>query len=214
VLFAKDVMTLDEVSGGRIDLGLGAGSGSGYDANALGLPALSPSDRASRFEEFVAALDVMLREPAASYSGQFFSAVESRTYPGCTQQPRVPFTIAATGKRGLTLAARQAQTWVTFGPLAEGGSPDDWYDGVRRQRERLDEECAATGRDPASLQRAALVGLEMSWAQSSVAAWDEFVGRIEEFGFTDVIVHWPRPHDPSLPGPDPDVFDEITARLT
>jgi alkanesulfonate monooxygenase SsuD/methylene tetrahydromethanopterin reductase-like flavin-dependent oxidoreductase (luciferase family) len=212
-LFAKDVMTLDEVSNGRIDLGLGAGSGSGFDADAIGLPPLSAADRAARFEEFADALDLLLREPATSYSGDFFTAVESRTYPGCTQQPRVPFTIAATGKRGLALAARQAETWVTFGPLAADGSPDHWYDGVRQQREHLDEQCAAIGRDPGTLRRAALVGLETSWAQSSVAAWDDFAARIEQIGFTDVIVHWPRPHDPKLPGPAPEVFDEITRRL-
>src|SRR3954466_4909415 len=131
-LFAKDVMTLDELSDGRIDLGLGGGSGSGFDAHAIGIPLLSPADRAARFEDFVDALDLLLREPAASYSGRFFTVVESRTYPGCSQQPRVPFTIAATGKRGLALAARHAQTWATFGPLAQDASPEEWYAGVQR----------------------------------------------------------------------------------
>jgi alkanesulfonate monooxygenase SsuD/methylene tetrahydromethanopterin reductase-like flavin-dependent oxidoreductase (luciferase family) len=213
-LFAKDVMTLDEVSNGRVDLGLGAGSGSGFDAATVGIPPLSPADRGARFEEFVDALDLLLREPAASYSGSFFTAVESRTYPGCTQQPRVPFTIAATGKRGLALAALHAQTWVTFGPLAEDGSPDAWYDGVQEQGRRLDEQCAAIDRDPRTLRRAALVGLDLGWAQASVPAWDDYCGRLETLGFTDVIVHWPRPHDERLPGPAPEVFDEITARLT
>src|SRR3954463_12059654 len=50
-LLAKDVMTLDEISGGRIDLGIGAG-GIGYDAVVLGAPPLTPPDRAARFEEF------------------------------------------------------------------------------------------------------------------------------------------------------------------
>ena len=213
VLFAKDVMTLDEVSGGRIDLGLGAGPGKGFDADALGLPHLSPADRATRFEEFVEALDLLLREPAASYAGKFFTAVESRTYPGCTQQPRVPFTLAATGPRGLELAARHAQAWVTFGPMERHPSPADWYDGVRRQVAKLDAQCAAVGRDPDTLRRVALVGLETEWAQSSIDAWDDFVVRVEQLGFTDVILHWPRPHDPRLQGPAPDVFDEISNRL-
>lgn len=212
-MLAKDVMTLDEISVGRIDLGLGAGSGSGFDAAALGLPALTPADRATRFEEFVDALDLLLREPDASYSGRFFTAVESRTYPGCTQRPRVPFTIAATGKRGFALAARHAQTWVTFGPLDETAVGQDWYDAVRQQSERLVEQCAAVGRDPASIRRAALVGLEAEWAQSSVSAWDDFAGHLSAIEFTDVIVHWPRPHDVQLPGPTPDVFDEICRRL-
>ena len=213
VLFAKDVMTLDELSAGRVELGLGAGPGSGYDADALGLPHLSAADRSERFKEFVEALDLLLTEPAASYSGKFFTAVESRTYPGCTQQPRVPFTLAATGPRGLGLAARHAQSWVTFGPLGRN-SPDEWYDGVQRQREQLDEQCATVGRDPLTLRRAALVGLETEWAQSSIAAWDDYTGRVGELGFTDVIVHWPRPHDTRLPGPPPTVFDHISDSLT
>src|SRR6059036_2529206 len=74
-LLAKDVMTLDEISGGRIELGIGAG-GSGYDASVLGAPPLSLADRADRFTEFVDALDLLLREPMASYHGRFFTAVD------------------------------------------------------------------------------------------------------------------------------------------
>lgn len=212
-LLAKDVMTLDEVSEGRVDLGIGAG-GTGYDALALGRTAPSPAERTARFEDFADALDLLLREPAASYDGRFFTAVESRTYPGCTQQPRVPFTVAAAGRRALAVAAKHGQTWVTFGPLAADPTPQEWYDGVAAQTAMLDEECAAVDRDPTSLRRAALVGLEVRWAQESIAAWDDFCGRIDALGFTDVVVHWPRADDAALPGPAPDVFDEISRRLT
>lgn len=212
-LLAKDVMTLDEISGGRFELGLGTGA-TGYDADVLGLPALSPADRASRFEEFVEALDLLLRQPAASYSGRFFTAVESRTYPGCTQQPRVPFSIAATGPRGFALAARFAQTWVTVGPLARGASATEWYDAVDRQLDGLERACETAERDPGTLGRCAVLSLNIAWAQSSVGAWDDYCGWLDERGFTDVVVHWPRPHDPDLPGPAPEVFDEISRRLT
>jgi alkanesulfonate monooxygenase SsuD/methylene tetrahydromethanopterin reductase-like flavin-dependent oxidoreductase (luciferase family) len=213
-LFAKDVMTLDEVSRGRIDLGLGAGSGTGFDAATLGQPALSPADRAARFEEFVDALDLLLREQKASYQGRFFTVVESRTYPGCVQQPRVPFSVAATGPRGLRVAARHADTWVTFGPLATGPTPEEWYAAVRGQVTALEHACADTGRDAATIRRLALVGLELAWAQSSSAAWEDFRGHITELGFTDVAVHWPRPDDPELPGPSAQVFDEISSGLS
>lgn len=211
-LLAKDVMTLDEISDGRIDLGIGAG-GAGFDSHVLGAEPPSLPHRAARFEDFVAALDLLLREPAASYEGAFFTAVESRTYPGCTQQPRVPFTIAAAGPRAQRVAARHGQTWVTFGPVAGAESPQEWYDAVAAQVEGLDRACAEARRDPAHLRRLALVSLDLPWAQSTVAQWEEFSGRLTELGFTDVAVHWPRPHDPALPGPAPEVFDEISARL-
>ncbi len=58
---AKEVMSLDEISGGRVELGIGAG-GTGWDATALGNEPYPPATRHERFADFVAALDVMLRE--------------------------------------------------------------------------------------------------------------------------------------------------------
>src|SRR4051794_35043425 len=123
-LLAKDVMTLDEISGGRVDLGIGAG-GIGYDATVLGAPPPRLPDRAARFAEFVDALDVLLRDPMSSYQGRFFTVVDSRTLPGCTQTPRVPFTIAAAGRRALPVAARHGDMWVTHGPVTPGASPGE-----------------------------------------------------------------------------------------
>lgn len=209
-LLAKDVMSLDELSGGRVELGIGAG-GTGFDAAALGEPPLSLPDRAARFEEFTDALDLLLREPQASYAGSFFTAVESRTFPGCTQRPRVPFTVAATGPRALRVAARHGATWVTVGP--GDGDAESWFRGLLAQGLAARHACEEVGRDPQTLRRMVLVSLDLAWAQESHAAWEEFCGRVETLGFTDVVVHWPRPHDPALPGPPPDVFDRISARL-
>ena len=61
VTLAKDLMTLDDVSQGRVTLGIGAG-GSGFDATALGQEAWSPRERADRFGEFVALLDQLLTQ--------------------------------------------------------------------------------------------------------------------------------------------------------
>jgi alkanesulfonate monooxygenase SsuD/methylene tetrahydromethanopterin reductase-like flavin-dependent oxidoreductase (luciferase family) len=205
-------MTLDEISNGRIDLGLGAG-GTGFDAAVLGDPPPTATERAARFEDFVDAMDLLLREPRTSYDGAFFTAVESRTVPGCTQSPRVPFTVAAAGRRALAVAARQGAAWVTTGPRSESEEPDEWYAAVARQSVGLDDACRTVGRDPASIRRAALIGLTQHWAQSSLDAWDDVCGRLGALGFTDVVVHWPRPHDPALPGPAPAVFDEICRRL-
>lgn len=206
-LLAKDVMTLDEISGGRIDLGIGAG-GTGWDATALGGTAPTPDERATRFGDFTAALDVMLREPSGSYAGPGYQAPDYRTLPGCTQQPRVPFTIAATGPRGMAVAAEHGDCWVTFGG-AKGGTDEAWYASVAKQLGRLDDACARRGRAAADVRRMALVGLEATWADGTKSRWRDFTARITELGFTDVVIHWPRPDDPDLPGCASDLFDAI-----
>jgi alkanesulfonate monooxygenase SsuD/methylene tetrahydromethanopterin reductase-like flavin-dependent oxidoreductase (luciferase family) len=212
VVLAKDVMTLDRLSDGRLAVGIGAG-GVGHDALVLGAQPLSPAARTDRFAEFVTALDVLLREPSASFSGDYFTAVDSRTIPGCVQTPRVPFTIAAAGPKALTIAAQHAQTWVTFGPVRPAESPGHWFDAVAGQARTLDAACLANGREPTSINRMALVGLELGWAQQSIGAWQDFTGRLAELGFTDVAVHWPRPEDHDLPGPAMAVFDEVSSGL-
>jgi alkanesulfonate monooxygenase SsuD/methylene tetrahydromethanopterin reductase-like flavin-dependent oxidoreductase (luciferase family) len=209
VTLAKETMTLDEISAGRVDLGLGAG-GTGYDATALGAAAPSLPERAERFEDFVDAMDVILRTPAGSYSGGWFTASEFRSLPGCVQGPRVPFTVAAAGPRALRVAARHGQTWVTFGPVSGGDTAETWYAAVAAQSARLTAECERLGRDPAQIRRMVLVSLEQGWAQSSVTAWHDFSGRLQELGFDRVALHWPRPGDPELPGMSEAVLDEVS----
>jgi alkanesulfonate monooxygenase SsuD/methylene tetrahydromethanopterin reductase-like flavin-dependent oxidoreductase (luciferase family) len=108
---------LDHVSDGRFTFGVGAGA-YGWDATMLGQAALSGRDRTDRFAEFVELMDRLLRNPETSFDGRFYVADGARTIPGCVQQPRIPFAGAATGTRGMSLAVRLAETWVTTG---EGG---------------------------------------------------------------------------------------------
>jgi len=131
VPFARELITLDDLSGGRFTLGIGAG-GEGWDATILGQAPWSTRERADRFAEFVCLTDQLLRQPATSYSGRFYSANEARCVPGCVQLPRIPFAIAATGRRGMRLAARYGQLWVTTGDRTHPARPTQraarsWY---------------------------------------------------------------------------------------
>jgi alkanesulfonate monooxygenase SsuD/methylene tetrahydromethanopterin reductase-like flavin-dependent oxidoreductase (luciferase family) len=206
---AKEAMTVDDISNGRFVLGLGAG-GVGWDATALGEPAPTQKQRSDRFVDFVDALDVILRTPAGSYKGPIFSAPDFRTLPGCVQQPRVPFVVGAAGPRALRVAARHGAGWVTFGPIDESASPQEWYAAVAKQSADLSAVCHSVGRDPATVRRIVLVSLDQSWAQSSVDAWEDFAGRVTEIGFDEVAVHWPRPGDADLPGIAPAVLDVLS----
>jgi alkanesulfonate monooxygenase SsuD/methylene tetrahydromethanopterin reductase-like flavin-dependent oxidoreductase (luciferase family) len=197
VPFAKELISLDDISSGRLTLGLGSG-GTGWDATVLGQRAWSPPERAARFAEFVDLTDRLLRERETSYRGRYYSADGARTYPGCVQRPRIPFAIAAIGKRAIQLAARYADTWVTTGdPAAETALPAaEGAALVRRQMDALDDACASIGRDPSSLDRLVLTGLRLDPGMGSKAELDETMARYTSAGVTDFVVHWPRADGP------------------
>ncbi|WP_284284743.1 LLM class flavin-dependent oxidoreductase [Arsenicicoccus piscis] len=203
VTLAKELMTLDDVSDGRVTLGVGAG-GSGFDATALGQQAWTPRERSARFAEFVDLLDELLREPATTRSGTYYSADEARSVPGCVQQPRIPFAIAATGPKGLRLAARLGQAWVTTGdPTLGDATPADSVAAIGAQVQRLEQACADAGRAPAELGRILLTGFTPEGAHllDSVDRLVDFVGRHAEVGITEVVVHGPAPDSPSRSTP-------------
>jgi alkanesulfonate monooxygenase SsuD/methylene tetrahydromethanopterin reductase-like flavin-dependent oxidoreductase (luciferase family) len=199
VPFAKELMTLDDLSEGRISLGLGAG-GVGWDATALGQAAWEPKERADRFDEFVRLLDRLLTQTATNHVGTYYSATEARNLPGCLQAPRLPFTLAAEGPRAMRLAATFGQTWVTVD--GRGAGPD--------QIRRFEDACLEVDRDPTTIRKLALLGFEER-PLASVESFRDAVGRFEEMGFTDLAVHWPRVQEPFAGVPD--ILEAISSDL-
>lgn len=213
LLLAKDFMTLDHISDGRMILGIGAG-GTGFDAKTLGQAPLTPGERLSRLEEFVGVTDGLLRGELEDHSGRWYQISQARMIPGCLQEPRVPVVIAAGGPRGLRLTAEFAEGWVTFG--ASDGldrSPAATERAVRDQLQVLDEACADIGRDPGELARIFLAGNTDERPLQSLEAWADFAGRYAEIGLTDLVVHDPRPGDPQWDAP-PEILDEIAGART
>jgi alkanesulfonate monooxygenase SsuD/methylene tetrahydromethanopterin reductase-like flavin-dependent oxidoreductase (luciferase family) len=194
VTLAKELMSLDDISGGRVTLGIGAG-GNGFDATALGQEAWTPKERADRFGEFVPLLDRLLTDDSVTHRGTHYSAVEARNLPGCVQRPRLPFAVAATGPRGLALAARYGQGWVTTGDpkLFEDGTPEQSLEAIRSQIGRLGTACARLGRDVAELDRLLLTGFTPDRGRplESMDAFVDFAGRHLEAGITEIVLHWP-----------------------
>ncbi|OKI65743.1 LLM class flavin-dependent oxidoreductase [Streptomyces sp. MJM1172] len=210
VTLAKELISLDDISGGRVTLGIGAG-GDGFDATALGQEAWTPRERADRFAEFVPLLDRLLTEGAVTQQGTFYSAEEARTIPGCVQEPRLPFAVAGNGPRGLKLAARYGQAWVTTGDpkVFENGTPEDSLEAIRGQLAKLDKACAEIGRDAAQMEKILLTGFtpERNTMLESVDAFVDFAGRHRELGFTEIAIHAPIPDSDFAA--DETVFEEI-----
>ncbi|WP_035847103.1 LLM class flavin-dependent oxidoreductase [Kitasatospora azatica] len=192
VTLAKEAVTVDDVSGGRLTIGIGAG-GIGFDATALGQEAWTGKERADRFGEFLPLLDKLLRQDATTETGRYYSAVEARNIPGCVQRPRVPFYVAATGSRGLRLAAEYGQGWVTYGdPKGPADVPVEQAPAViAGQLAKLGEACAAQGRDPRELEKVLLQGSTAERPLASLDAFVDWAGTYQELGITELVVHWP-----------------------
>jgi alkanesulfonate monooxygenase SsuD/methylene tetrahydromethanopterin reductase-like flavin-dependent oxidoreductase (luciferase family) len=189
---------------------MGAG-GTGFDATALGQEPWTPRERANRFAEFVPLLDRLLTQESVSYEGDFYAAHEARNIPGCVQRPRLPFAVAATGPRGLALAARHGQAWVTTGDpkLYENGTSEQSFRAIRGQAEKLADACAEIGRDAAEMDKILLTGFTPDRARplDSLDAFVDFAGRHRELGFTEIVIHWPVPE--TVFAAEEKVFEQI-----
>jgi alkanesulfonate monooxygenase SsuD/methylene tetrahydromethanopterin reductase-like flavin-dependent oxidoreductase (luciferase family) len=199
--FARDVLTLDDISGGRFLCGLGTGGD--LDARILG-EERTLGERVARFHEFVPLLDRLLREDHVDHDGDWYVVRDARTLPGPVRH-RVPLLVAANGPRSLRLAARLGDGWVTTG--RDGDDLDGWFDDVGSLAGHYEEACAGAGRAPG--RRILLLDAAPRYALESAGLHAEMSGRAAELGFTDVVTHWPRPEGPYAG--DEAVLEEVAA---
>ena len=184
-LLAKQAVTLDHISNGRLELGLGAGW---YvpEHEMFGLEFPETQELVDRYEEALDLLDRYLRNDRTTVEGAYYSLHDAPNRPAPVQQPRIPFVLGAHKKRTIGLAARYADTWNTRGTVDE----------VRTRNAMLDEACARDGRDPAEVKRSLLYVIaqmldEQPW--DSVDAFTDFVGRFAEAGIEEFIFQPPDP---------------------
>jgi alkanesulfonate monooxygenase SsuD/methylene tetrahydromethanopterin reductase-like flavin-dependent oxidoreductase (luciferase family) len=210
VPFAKELMTLDVMSDGRLQIAIGPGT-SGYDAAILGGAPLSPRERMDRYDEFVTLLDLLLTQPRTTWSGTWFSAVDAPNIPGPVQQPRPPFMMAANGPRGMRLALRRGQGWATTGTAPFGSEPAEWWNGVTQAARTFESVAAAAGGVPPQFRRYLDVGGGPG-PVSSVDQLSEHLHRAGELGYTDVVIPWPREQEPFAASEK--LLEQLSARLT
>lgn len=179
----RDILALDDISGGRFVCGIG--SGGGIDATILGGQEPTPRELADRLAEFTGLLDRLLTTDHVDHRGEYFATSNARTLPGCLQQPRVPFVIAANGPRSMRLAADYGQGWITVGRDRE--DEPAWWKGLGELSARMDD---LAGDRP--LDRYLFLDAP-GYSLASADAFEERVRRAADLGFTDVITHWPRP---------------------
>jgi alkanesulfonate monooxygenase SsuD/methylene tetrahydromethanopterin reductase-like flavin-dependent oxidoreductase (luciferase family) len=148
-VIAKAVATIDQLSGGRAQVGIGAGwSEREHRAYGIRFPPLA--ERMDLLEEAATCLRLLLREEESDFAGRFFQLNSARLDPRPTQ-PALPIWIGGAGeRRTLPIAARLADGWnAPFLTATEFG----------RKRQILRERCEAIGRDPAEIRCAANIGV-------------------------------------------------------
>ena len=205
LVLAKDLIAIDDISSGRLNVGIGAG-GTGYDAATLGHEPWSRGERHARFVEFSRALERLLREPSSTLDGHYYPVVDSRQIPGPRQLPRPPIYLSALGPRSLALTAEIADGWVSIGDPS-GSADSSTFDAVKTQVMALNVELEARGREPSTLHRVLLNFEGDETPMSSYESFLDWAGRYYELGFDEVVVHWPVKASPF--DCDPSLFERI-----
>ena len=143
-VLAKMAVTVDHLSGGRLEFGIGAGWVENEYA-MLGLPYGTAGDRADRLEETLKVITSLWRQPTTTFDGKHYHLKDAVAEPKPVQQPHPPIWIGGMGpKRTLRMVAEYADVWN-----APGGEPA----AIGEASAILDRHCADIGRDPARIRR-------------------------------------------------------------
>jgi probable F420-dependent oxidoreductase len=119
LVLAKEMATLDVLSGGRLELGLGAGwMRSDYEQS--GIPYDRPGVRIRRFEEGLQIIKGLFADGPFSYNGAFYNITDHDALPKPAQKPHPPILVGGGGRRILSIAAREADIVGVNFSLAEG----------------------------------------------------------------------------------------------
>jgi probable F420-dependent oxidoreductase len=118
ILLAREIATLDQLSDGRVELGLGAGNWP-HEFQQIGIPFDKPGVRVSRLTEAVSIIKQFFAGETVNFSGDYYTTSVWRPVPRPVQQPHPPILIAGSGRRMLTLAAREADIILPTPPDEE-----------------------------------------------------------------------------------------------
>jgi alkanesulfonate monooxygenase SsuD/methylene tetrahydromethanopterin reductase-like flavin-dependent oxidoreductase (luciferase family) len=152
-MLAKMAATVEEISGGRLILGLGAGWNE-PDYTAYGFPY---DHRASRFEEAFTIIRTLLREGYIDFTGTYYEARDCYLVPRGPRPAGPPLMLGSMGERMLRFAAPHIDAWNAW---------HDWFgntpDGLAPLNAAVDEACLAAGRDPREVERTTTVLVQLS----------------------------------------------------
>lgn len=161
-MIAKKAATVDEISGGRLILGLGAGWNR-TEFDAFGFPY---DHRVSRFEEAFTIIHTLVREGSIDFAGSHYTNRDMELVPRA--RPDMRILIGSNGPRMLRIAVPHADMWNTW-YLDYGNRAG----GLTALRDVVDEACRDVGRDPSEVERTAAVYVQLSRGEGRSAGSPE-----------------------------------------
>ena len=158
-LLAKQASTIDEISGGRLILGLGAGWNE-TEFRAFGFPF---DHRIDRFEEAFTIIRTLLSDGAIDFEGRFYQARDCELLPRGPRPGGPPLMIGSKGPRMLRMTLPYVDSWnVWF------ADTDNSPDGVPELRGLVDAACHEVGRDPSEVERTVAVQVRLPGGQGRI----------------------------------------------
>ena len=186
-LLAKQAVTLDHMSQGRLELGVGAGwHEREHEAFGIDLPPLT--ERFELLEETLTIIHGLMTEEVYNFAGRHRTITDARFEPKPVQRPRPPFVVGGAGpKRTIPLAARWADQWNYPDYTAD-------FDLFESRRRRLDEVCEEIGRNRAEIE----VSVQFRYPGEPAATADR-VAAYRDSGADHVLVSFLPPIGPETP---------------
>lgn len=173
VVLGKLAVTVDHLSGGRLEFGIGA-AWAEVEHQMYGIEGLD--HRVGRLSESLQIIKSLFTEERTDFDGRYYHLKDAIANPKPIQQPHPPIWIGAQGESTLRLTARYADVWNI-----SGGDPSF----VAEVTKRFEDACAAVGRNPAEVRRS----LQFDWDGSSHDQLLELSGKLLEVGVTEQVVY-------------------------
>jgi alkanesulfonate monooxygenase SsuD/methylene tetrahydromethanopterin reductase-like flavin-dependent oxidoreductase (luciferase family) len=177
-LLLKQAITVDHISGGRVDFGVGAGWAE-REHEAYGFDFPSAGERVERFAEALEIWRLLQAQERTTFDGTHYHLLDAPFQPKSLQPGGLPVLIGAHKPRMLRLAARYADIWNT------GGTPGE----AAATNRQMNDACAAEGRDPGDLVRSVSPALNLLESPEAFAAGAE---AYHAAGFSHIYFPWPR----------------------
>jgi F420-dependent oxidoreductase-like protein len=175
-VLAAEIVTVDHVSGGRLNVGLGA-AWHEREHRRLGIDYPPTRERIERLDETVQIVKGLLTSDAFDFDGRHYQLRQAFYRPRPVQQPWPELWIGATGEKVmLPLAARHADVWHGFGSVSS----------LARMSAIVDRAAEAAGRDPSDIGRSTSLSISEPWDE--VRREGE---KLRNAGFTHLVASWP-----------------------